>query len=73
MDGISELRRYYDVIVLDGPTAGSVDARVLDEICDGLVVVGPNEAAMPEIRRKAAQWFSKKGWMATLPASTGRS
>jgi len=73
MDGLSELRRYYDVIVLDGPTAGSVDARVLDEICDGLVVVGPNEAAMPEIRRKAAQWFSKKGWMATLPAVTGQS
>jgi len=72
MDGISELRRYYDVIVLDGPTAGSVDARVLDEICNGLVVVGPNEAAMPELRKKAAQWFSKKGWMATLPASTGR-
>jgi Mrp family chromosome partitioning ATPase/uncharacterized protein involved in exopolysaccharide biosynthesis len=72
MDGLSELRRYYDVIVLDGPTAGSVDARVLDEISDGLVVVGPNEAAMPEIRKSAAQWFSKKGWMATLPAEVSR-
>jgi Mrp family chromosome partitioning ATPase len=72
MDGLSELRRYYDVIVLDGPAAGSVDARVLDEISDGLVVVGPNEAAMPEIRKNASQWFSKKGWMATLPAQVSR-
>jgi Mrp family chromosome partitioning ATPase len=72
VDGLSELRRYYDLIVLDGPMAGSVDARVLDEISDGLVVVGPNEAAMPEIRKNAAQWFSKKGWMATLPAEVSR-
>jgi Mrp family chromosome partitioning ATPase len=72
MDGISELRRYYDVIILDGPTAGSVDGRVLDEISDGLVVVGANEAAMPEIRRQASLWFSKKGWMATLAASVDR-
>jgi Mrp family chromosome partitioning ATPase len=68
MDGISELRRYYDIIVLDGPAAGSVDARVLDEIADGLVVVGANEAAMPEVRQQAAQWFTNKRWMATLPA-----
>jgi hypothetical protein len=31
--------------------------------------VGANEAAMPEIRRQASQWFSKKSWMATLPAA----
>jgi Mrp family chromosome partitioning ATPase len=72
MDGLSELRRYYDVIVLDGPAAGTVDARVLDEMSDGLVVVGANEAAMPEIRKNASEWFSKKGWMATLPAEVSR-
>ena len=67
VDALSDLRGYYDVIVLDGPVAGeSVDAQVLEDICDGLVVVGPSRAQLPHLQRQAAEWFTKKKWTATL-------
>ena len=38
--GLSELRNYYDIIVIDGPTESlSLEAQALDAVADGIVFV----------------------------------
>jgi Mrp family chromosome partitioning ATPase len=41
-DGIKEMRGYYDLIVIDGPTSSlDVDSKALDAVIDGLITVCP--------------------------------
>jgi Mrp family chromosome partitioning ATPase len=46
---VSELRGFYDFIVIDGPlTSGEVDCRAIDAVVDGVILVCPkaNQAAL---------------------------
>ncbi|HEX9298375.1 MAG TPA: hypothetical protein VF881_21205, partial [Polyangiaceae bacterium] len=50
VDALTELRPYYDVIVVHGPIAGtSVDTRALDQLCDGIVLVGSKDSTPSEV------------------------
>jgi len=63
-DSVNELRRAYDLIVIDGPAGGmSVDTRALDSVADGIVLAG--EA---DLLDRAATWFGKKQLMAVVSA-----
>ena len=63
-DSVNELRRAYDLIVIDGPAGGmSVDTRAIDSVADGIVLTG--EA---DLLDRAASWFGKKQLMAVVSA-----
>jgi Mrp family chromosome partitioning ATPase len=69
-EAVSELRRYYDLIVADGPIAGaSVDTRALDTIADGLVLVVRAGQPLPKMLGQASKWFSKKELMGVVSAN----
>jgi Mrp family chromosome partitioning ATPase len=69
-EAVSELRQYYRVIVCDGPVVGGADARPLDAVTDGLVVVAPSERKLMNSLDGAAKWFGKKQLLAAVPAVT---
>jgi Mrp family chromosome partitioning ATPase len=55
-DSVNELRRAYDLIVIDGPAGGmSVDTRAIDAVTDGIVLAG--DASLLD---RASTWFGKK-------------
>ena len=61
-DSVNELRRSYDLIVIDGPAGGmSVDTRALDSVADGIVLAGD-----ADLLDRAATWFGKKQLMAVV-------
>jgi Mrp family chromosome partitioning ATPase len=61
-DSVNELRRAYDLIVIDGPAGGmNVDTRALDSVADGIVLAG--EAGLLD---RASSWFGKKQLMAVV-------
>jgi Mrp family chromosome partitioning ATPase len=63
-DSVGELRRAYDLIVIDGPAGGmSVDTRALDSVSDGIVLAGESD-----LLDRAASWFGKKQLMAVVSA-----
>jgi Mrp family chromosome partitioning ATPase len=63
-DSVSELRRAYDLIVIDGPAGGmSVDTRALDSVADGVVLAGD-----ADLLDRASTWFGKKQLMAVVSA-----
>jgi Mrp family chromosome partitioning ATPase len=63
-DSVNELRRAYDLIVIDGPAGGmSVDTRALDAVADGIVLAGESD-----LLDRAASWFGKKQLMAVVSA-----
>jgi WAS/WASL-interacting protein len=63
-DSVNELRRAYDLVVIDGPAGGmSVDTRALDAVADGIVLAG--EA---DLLDRASSWFGKKQLMAVVSA-----
>jgi len=63
-DSVNELRRAYDLIVIDGPAGGmSVDTRAFDSVADGIVLAGDTE-----LLDRAATWFGKKQLMAVVSA-----
>jgi Mrp family chromosome partitioning ATPase len=63
-DSVRELRRAYDLIIIDGPAGGmSVDTRALDGVSDGIVLAGQSD-----LLDRAASWFSKKQLMAVVSA-----
>jgi Mrp family chromosome partitioning ATPase len=58
-ESVSELRRAYDLIVIDGPAGGmSVDTRAIDGVADGIVLAGESD-----LLDRASSWFSKKQLM----------
>jgi hypothetical protein len=67
-EAVSELRRYYRVIVCDGPLLGGADAKPLDAVTDGLIVVAPSQRALMNSLDRAARWFGKKQLLAAVPA-----
>jgi Mrp family chromosome partitioning ATPase len=70
-EAVTELRRYYKVIVCDGPVVGGADAKPLDAITDGLIVVAPSQRALMNSLDRAAKWFSHKQLLAAVPAPAG--
>ncbi|HMJ53650.1 MAG TPA: hypothetical protein VK540_16295 [Polyangiaceae bacterium] len=63
-DSVHELRRAYDLIVIDGPAGGmSVDTRALDAVTDGIVLAGESD-----LLDRASSWFGKKQLMAVVSA-----
>jgi Mrp family chromosome partitioning ATPase len=63
-DSVRELRRAYDLIVIDGPAGGmSVDTRAIDGVVDGVVLAGESD-----LLDRASSWFSKKQLMAVVSA-----
>jgi Mrp family chromosome partitioning ATPase len=63
-DSVNELRRAYDLIVIDGPAGGmSVDTRALDSVADGVVLAGD-----ADLLDRASSWFGKKQLMAVVSA-----
>jgi Mrp family chromosome partitioning ATPase len=63
-DSVNELRRAYDLIVIDGPAGGmSVDTRALDAVADGIVLAGESD-----LLERATSWFGKKQLMAVVSA-----
>src|SRR5262249_49470979 len=69
-EAVSELRQYYRVIVCDGPVVGAADARPLDAVTDGLIVVARSQRALMNSLDGATKWFGKKQLVAALPAVT---
>jgi Mrp family chromosome partitioning ATPase/capsular polysaccharide biosynthesis protein len=67
-EAVSELRNYYRVIVCDGPIVGGADAKPLDAVTDGLIVVAPSQRALMNSLDNAAKWFGKKQLLAAVPA-----
>ncbi|HKU42278.1 MAG TPA: hypothetical protein VJR89_29170 [Polyangiales bacterium] len=70
---LAELRRCYDIIVVDGPAAGSAaDTRALDGVSDGVVfAVGPNAGSSDALRRAAATFGDKALlWIVHSPDTT---
>lgn len=67
-EAVAELRRYYRVIVCDGPIIGGADAKPLDAVTDGLVVVGASQQALMSSLDRAAKWFGHKQLFAAVPA-----
>jgi len=67
-EAVAELRQYYRVIVCDGPVIGGADARPLDAVTDGLIVVAPSERALMTSLDSAAKWYGKKQLLAAVPA-----
>jgi Mrp family chromosome partitioning ATPase len=63
-DSVNELRRAYDLIVIDAPAGGmSVDMRAIDAVTDGVVLAG--EA---DLLDRASSWFGRKQLMAVVSA-----
>jgi hypothetical protein len=63
-DSVNELRRAYDLIVIDGPAGGmSVDTRAIDAVADGIVLAGDSD-----LLDRASTWFGKKQLMAVVAA-----
>lgn len=61
-----DLRTYYDVIVIDGPTTSlEVDCRALDSVADGLLLASPAAGSSDLERSKAL--FSEKRFSAVVP------
>ena len=57
---LSELRSYYDFIVIDGPTASlDVDSGALDAVTDGLVTVCPATGS-PALARMQGLFSAKR-------------
>jgi Mrp family chromosome partitioning ATPase len=67
-EAVSELRNYYRVIICDGPIVGGADAKPLDAVTDGLIVVAPSQRALMNSLDNAAKWFGKKQLLAAVPA-----
>jgi Mrp family chromosome partitioning ATPase len=66
-EAISELRRGYDFIVADGPTASAgADCKPLNSFADGLVVAVRPGAKLADAIERAAQWFTRKELMAAV-------
>ncbi len=66
-DCLSELRSYYDFIVIDGPTASlDVDSGALDAVTDGLITVCPAKGS-PALARMQSL-FGKKRFSAFATA-----
>jgi polysaccharide biosynthesis transport protein len=68
-EAVAELRRYYKVIVCDGPVVGGADAKPLDAVTDGLIVVAPSQRALMNTLDRAAKWFGHKQLLAAVPAT----
>jgi Mrp family chromosome partitioning ATPase len=63
---VNELKSYYDIIVIDGPTVSyEMDCRALDSIADGLIIVCKDPGSA-EVTR-ARPLFSEKRFFAMLP------
>jgi Mrp family chromosome partitioning ATPase/capsular polysaccharide biosynthesis protein len=63
---LSDLRQYYDLIVIDGPPAAlEVDCRALDAVADGLLLACPKAGSADLVR--ARNIFSDKRFTAVVP------
>lgn len=74
---LAELRRAYDIIVADGPIAGSTaDARALDGVADGVMFAVSAGAHASDGLKLASQFFGDKPllWIihTHLPAARGQ-
>jgi Mrp family chromosome partitioning ATPase len=68
---LNELRGYYDIIIIDGPTSSlDVDARALDAISEGLITVCPPQGSAATGRLQSS--FGKKRFSALAPTPTGK-
>jgi len=68
-DAISELRRCYDVIVLDGPISGiGADHKPLDSVLNGVVFVVESSRHLADGLDRASKWFKRKELVAAIPA-----
>jgi Mrp family chromosome partitioning ATPase len=68
-EALAEFRRYYDVIVADGPIAAStIDTVAFDAMMDGIVVVGAVGSVPGKLLEDAAKYFGKKQMMAVISA-----
>jgi Mrp family chromosome partitioning ATPase len=66
---VAELRRYFDVIVIDGPFIGmGAEHKPLDDVTDGVVIAVPALDSLLEALERGAPWFTKKELMAAVPA-----
>lgn len=66
-EAVSELRRGYDFIVADGPTASAgADCKPLNAFADGLVVAVRPGAKLADAIERAARWFTRKELMAAV-------
>jgi Mrp family chromosome partitioning ATPase/capsular polysaccharide biosynthesis protein len=69
---LQALRKYYDVIIIDGPdTSFEFDCRALDSLVDGLVFVCTDETTS-SLPREAEMLFSEKRFTTTIRASAAR-
>ncbi|MEO6603788.1 MAG: hypothetical protein ABIQ16_28150, partial [Polyangiaceae bacterium] len=59
-DGLKEMRAYYDLIVIDGPSSTlDVDATALDAVIDGLITVCPPNGS-PALARLQSMFGKKR-------------
>jgi Mrp family chromosome partitioning ATPase len=66
-EGLKELRSYYDLIIIDGPTSSlEVDSKALDSVIDGLVTVCPAKGS-PALAQMQSM-FSQKRFSAYVTA-----
>jgi Mrp family chromosome partitioning ATPase len=66
-EGLKELRSYYDLIIIDGPTSSlDVDSKALDSVIDGLVTVCPAKGS-PALAQMQSM-FSQKRFSAYVTA-----
>jgi len=68
-EALAEFRRYYDVIVADGPIAEStIDTVAFDAMMDGIVLVNAVGSSPEKLLEEAAKYFGRKQMMAVISA-----
>jgi Mrp family chromosome partitioning ATPase len=73
-DAVRELRRTYDIIVIDAPVIGSgIEHKPIDSVTDGLVVVGRIGDELSEILKRTARRFQPKALVAAVHSEAATS
>jgi Mrp family chromosome partitioning ATPase len=68
-EAINELRRAYDIIVVDAPMSGSgSEYRPIDAVTDGLVAVGRPGGQLSETLERTSRLFQQKALVAAVHA-----
>lgn len=68
-EAVSELRRAYDIIVVDAPMSGSgSEHKPIDAVTDGLVAVGRPGGQLSETLERTSRLFAQKALVAAVHA-----
>jgi Mrp family chromosome partitioning ATPase len=68
-NAVTELRDFYDVIVIDSPPAGpGVETKPISSVSDGVAIVAPSPATLREVLERGMRWYGQKKLVVAIPA-----